>query len=119
MDKTVLQATIALVGVLSGLIIPAQSAKAVTFGAQDLNQDQFIAIAVPLEQGDRYNLLILEQISTTRPCWREQGSHPVLVEPLLLNFDFTNLCGRSTDSNGYSLRRQGQDLALKYSLKNC
>jgi N-acetylmuramoyl-L-alanine amidase len=35
----------------------------------------------------------------------------------LLNFDFTGICDRSTDSNGYSLRIAGQDLGLQYGLR--
>ncbi|HHP7244144.1 MAG TPA: DUF3747 domain-containing protein, partial [Elainellaceae cyanobacterium] len=64
-----------------------------------------------------HQLLILEQISDTRSCWREMGDNPTRVEPLLLNFDFTGICGRSTDSNGYSIRIAGEDLGLDYSLR--
>jgi hypothetical protein len=34
-----------------------------------------------------------------------------------LNFDFTGICGRSTDSNGYSIRMNGEDLGLDYLLR--
>jgi Protein of unknown function (DUF3747) len=71
---------------------------------------------VPLSQGDRYNLLILEQLSSKRPCWQEKPGVPGGIEPLLLQFDFTNICGRSTDSNGYSIRIAGEDKGVDYRL---
>jgi N-acetylmuramoyl-L-alanine amidase len=40
----------------------------------------------------------------------------VKVDPLLVTFDFTGICGRATDSNGFSIRMAGTDLALKYAL---
>jgi hypothetical protein len=62
----------------------------------------------------------LEQVSNKRACWQEgstAANSPTPVEPLLLGFDFSGICGRSTDSNGYSLRMAGQDLGLKYSVR--
>lgn len=89
---------------------------AATFGQQEVTQDKFIAIAAPF--GERsHQLLIIEQKSSQRPCWSENGSEPVIVEPLLLNFDFSGICGRSTDSNGYSMRREGIDLGIQYLLR--
>ncbi len=88
---------------------------AVTFGQTEVNQRKFVAIAVPRASG-YYTLLVLEQRSAEKPCWRESGSSPTRVEPLLLNFNFTKICGRSMDSNGYSIRAAGQDLGLKYQL---
>jgi hypothetical protein len=35
---------------------------------------------------------------------------------LLLNFDFTDICGRSSDTNGYSIREAGKDLGWRYEL---
>lgn len=101
----------ATLGTISGLspAIPA------TFGQQEVDQDKFIAIAAPLGSSD-YQLLILEQISDKQACWSEVGTNPVIVEPLLLKFDFTGICGRSTDSNGYSLRMADQDIGLYYRL---
>jgi hypothetical protein len=88
---------------------------AVTFGQTAVNQDKLIAIAVPRASG-YYNLIVLEQLSDKKPCWRESGSKPTQVEPLLVNFNFTGICGRSTDSNGYSLRVVGQDLGMTHRL---
>ena len=62
----------------------------------------------------RHQLLVIEQQSNRRDCWAENGSR---VEPLLLNFDFTGICGRFTDSNGYSIRAGGEDLGMQYRLQ--
>ncbi|NEP00848.1 MAG: DUF3747 domain-containing protein [Symploca sp. SIO2E9] len=89
---------------------------AATFGQQEVTQNKFIAVAAPF--GERsHQLLIIEQKSSQRPCWSESGSEPVIVEPLLLDFDFSGICGRSTDSNGYSIRREGIDLGIQYLLR--
>ncbi len=90
---------------------------AVQFGQQEVNQDQFIAVAAPNRAGTSHQLLILEQVSNSRPCWNEAGNAPTQVDPLLVNFDFSGICGRSTDSNGYSIRVNGQDLGLQYRLR--
>lgn len=89
---------------------------AAMFGEKEVDQDKFIAVAAPYGH-DSHKLLILEQISTERSCWREFGNAPTQVDPLLVNFDFTGICGRSTDSNGYSIRVDGEDLGLQYSLR--
>lgn len=88
-------------------------AKADVFESTEVNPNNFIAIAVPYGSGN-YQLLVLEQLSSRRACWNENGSDPVRVEPLLLNFDFTNICGRSTDSNGYSIRMGNTDMGQKF-----
>jgi N-acetylmuramoyl-L-alanine amidase len=92
-------------------------ANANTFSHQELDQGKIIAIAAPINNGETYQLLILEQVGNQRPCWRELGENPTLVDPLLLNFDFTDICGRSTDSNGYSLRVASEDYSWRYSLR--
>jgi hypothetical protein len=89
--------------------------EAVTFSQAEVNQSKLVAIAVPRASG-YYTLLVLEQRSNQKQCWRESGSSPTRIEPLLLNFNFTGICGRSTDSNGYSIRTAGQDLGMKYQL---
>ncbi|MGP0129593.1 MAG: DUF3747 domain-containing protein [cyanobacterium endosymbiont of Rhopalodia musculus] len=87
-----------------------------TFEQQEVNQDDLIAIARPY--GDnKYDLLIIRQIPGQQKCWSESGANPILVNPLLLNFDFTGSCERSTDSNGYSIRIDGQDYGLDYLLR--
>lgn len=92
-----------------------QAAAAYKFDQTEIDQNSVVAVAVPRGLGG-HQLLVLEQISKSRSCWSESGYNPVTIDPLLLNFDFTGLCGRATDSNGYSIRMAGTDLALKYSL---
>src|SRR5690349_12800810 len=88
---------------------------AATSGQQEVDQSNFIAIAVPRRLTPQ--LVVLEEISDSQPCWRESGSRPARVDPLLLNFNFTGICGRSTDSNGYSIRMGGEDLSRRYRLR--
>lgn len=97
-------------------LAPISSAAAAQFGQQEVDQGKFIAIAAPAG-ATSHQLLILEQLSSSRACWSESGSAPTVVEPLLLKFDFTGICGRSTDSNGYSVRVANQDLGVQYSLR--
>ena len=99
---------------MTSLLAPAPATGAL-FEQEDVDQDKFVAIAVPLPQGDRYNLIVLEQKSNEQLCWEETTDQGV-INPLLLTFDFSGICGRSTDSNGYSIRQVGEDLALKYRL---
>ncbi|HBB30588.1 MAG TPA: hypothetical protein DDZ80_04940 [Cyanobacteria bacterium UBA8803] len=96
-----------------GALSPTQAG---TFDSTEVNGDNFVAVAAPFGN-NRYQLLIIEQLSNQRPCWQESGSNPVVVDPLLLNFDFTGICGRSTDSNGYSLRMNGEDFGLDYLIR--
>lgn len=91
------------------------TALAATFGQKEVKQSNFVVVAVP-RQDDYYSLLLIEQLSSNKDCWKESGSSPTQIEPLLLNFDFSGICGRSTDSNGYSIRQAGQDMALQYRL---
>ena len=93
------------------------SAVASTFGQTEVNQDKVIAIAAPVGETSRHQLLVLEQISSTRACWKETGANPVEIDPLLLNFNFSGVCGRATDSNGYSIRVGGEDMGMRYSLR--
>ncbi len=84
------------------------------FDQKEVEQSRFIAIAIPRAFGPQ--LLILEQKTDVRQCWSESSDRPTLIDPLLLNFDFTGICGRATDSNGYSIRMAGTDMALSYAL---
>jgi N-acetylmuramoyl-L-alanine amidase len=92
------------------------TAFAVTFGQKEVDQTKFIAIAKPVGQ-DSHQLIVLEQVTDKKQCWSESGAQPTIVDPLLLKFDFTGICGRSTDANGYSIRMDGQDLGGKYTLR--
>lgn len=109
--------SIAILGTISVSSFSALSpAKAVDFGQQEVDRDKFIAIAAPYRGGQRYQLYIFEQISSTQRCWNEFGSNPTGVDLLLLSFDFTDICGRSSDTNGYSIRVAGRDMGWKYDL---
>jgi len=90
--------------------------RAATFDTQEVNTDNFVVLSTPVNGNNQHQLLILEQISKKRPCWAE-GATPGTVDPLLLKFDFTGICSRSTDSNGYSIRMGSQDLGLDYLLR--
>lgn len=109
-------ATVATAAVGFGTVISSSSVAA-SFGQKEVDQNKFAAIASPVNNGSSHQLLVLEQISSTKKCWNESGNAPTIVDPLLLSFDFTGICGRSTDSNGYSIRANGQDLGLQYSLR--
>jgi N-acetylmuramoyl-L-alanine amidase len=106
-------ATLATV-VLSS-IIPFDAVKAATYDEKQVDQNEFIAVAAPYGN-NKYNLLIIEQIPGKKQCWSESGANPIAIDPLLLSFDFTGHCKRSTDSNGYSIRVDGQDHGLDYLL---
>jgi N-acetylmuramoyl-L-alanine amidase len=99
----------------TGLLLQVPSSLAVTFSQTEVNQSKVVAVAIPRKSGS-YTLLVLEQLSNKKSCWRESGSSPARIDPLLLNFNFTGICGRSTDSNGYSIRMRGKDAALDYRL---
>jgi len=86
--------------------------------AEISNPENFVIVAAPAGRVG-YGLLILEQVKNDRPCWDEveTGGGLTIVDPLLTRFDFTGICGRSNDSNSYSLRAGGEDLGLQYSLR--
>ena len=101
--------------IISSTFIALPNANAETFEEKEISQDQIIAIAAPYRHG--YNLVVIEQIPGKARCWAEQGMSPVAVNPLLMNFDFTNHCNRATDSNGYSIRMGGEERGSDYLLE--
>ncbi len=105
------------VAALAGSAIASTSALAQTYGQQPIAGDRVVAAAEPVSNGRFYRLLILQQLSDQRSCFSEQVGSPTVVEPLLLNFDFTGICGRSSDSNGYSVSIGGEDLSRRYRLQ--
>jgi N-acetylmuramoyl-L-alanine amidase len=107
--------TLAILAASPAAILPTIAAS--QFGQKEVDQSKFIAIASPYRNGEAHQLLVVEQVTDARPCWAESGAAPTLIDPLLLQFDFTGICGRSTDGNGYSVRMNGEDLALRYSLR--
>ena len=107
-------ATTLLVG---SAISSTSRALAQDYGQQSIESDRVVAIAEPVSNGRFYKLLILEQLNNQRACFEENEGSPTTIEPLLLNFDFSGICGRSSDSNGYSLRAGDEDLSRRYRLQ--
>lgn len=102
--------TLTALGLGLGLSSSWQTAIATTFTASEVDQNRFVLLAT--SGGSR--LTVLEQISNARSCWQDNGNE---VQVLLLNFDFTGICGRSTDLNGYSVRTGGEDQGAQYRLQ--
>ncbi len=73
-------------------------------------------VAAPIGDGTRAQLNIYEQITDRRPCFAVSGASPARVDPLLGTFDFTGICTRYIDANGYSLRVGENDLATVYRI---
>ncbi len=102
---------------LVGSAIASTSALAQNYGQQPIAADRAVAIAEPVSNGRFYRLLVLEQLSDQRACFSERAGSPTVIEPLLLNFDFSGVCGRRSDSNGYSLSVGNEDLSRRYRLQ--
>lgn len=114
MRKLLLTALLAFSTTAPWFTLPAQ---ANLFGNQRVDERRFALIAAPFGVGKRsYQLLVVEQASNARQCWQEYGSAPTRVNPLLLTFDFTNICKRMADSNGYSVRVGNEDLGWRFIL---
>jgi hypothetical protein len=84
------------------------------FNSRPLDASRFAVLARPLGRND-WNLLVLEQIQPQPRCWEERPDG--LIDPALNRFNFTGICSRYLDSNGYSLRIGDQDLASRYRLQ--
>ncbi len=97
-------------------IAPQARAQASMFSTQEVDQSKFIIVAAPIGDGSRAQLNIYEQRTAQRPCYAVSGSRPALVDPLLASFDFTGICNRFIDGNGYSLRIGTSDLGTVYRL---
>lgn len=78
------------------------------FNEEKIEEDEVIAIAIPFGYKE-HKLELIEQISGKRQCWSESGTAPVTVDLLLLNFDYRDSCRRIKDSNGYSIRIDGNE----------
>lgn len=105
----------ALTGLIAGAIAPFKPVTATNFDEFAVDQGYFIAVAVPYNY-KKFRLAIIEQVPNQQPCWRESGSNPTTVDLLLLNFDHTNSCRKAVDTNGYSLRINGKDDKVAYTL---
>jgi len=107
-------AGLALAGSAAPAALPPLARAAGLFQSRPLDASRFAVLARPVGQSD-WNLLVLEQIAAAPRCWTPLSDG--LVEPSLNRFDYTGLCSRYLDSNGYSLRIGEQDLATSYRLR--
>ncbi|NER83319.1 MAG: DUF3747 domain-containing protein [Leptolyngbya sp. SIO1D8] len=89
------------------------------FSNREVDQSRFLSVSAPGSVFIPHSLYLIEQRSDARPCFEVSGSDPGEVNPLWTTFDFTqgNVCGRSSDSNGYSIRINGEDLGSTYRLQ--
>ncbi|MEM9450879.1 MAG: N-acetylmuramoyl-L-alanine amidase [Cyanobacteria bacterium P01_E01_bin.6] len=86
---------------------------AASFSNRPIPESQVVATAAPIGSNS-HQLIILEQISSERECWQDNGA---TIDPLLLNFDFVGICGRATGSNGATLFVGGEDLGWRYAIR--
>lgn len=106
---------LAAAGVVGVAALPATGARGDDlFAAQPLQESRFAVLARPVGSED-WNLLVLEQLAAAPRCWTPRPDG--LVDPSLNRFNFTGICNRYIDSNGYSLRIGEQDLASTYRLR--
>ena len=107
---------IILSAIASTTAIDIPQAKAVSFEEQQVSQDKLAVVAVPFGYQE-HRLEIIEQIPGERQCWNESGAAPVTVDLLLQNFDHSNSCRRVINTNGYTLRLNGEDDRVSRILK--
>jgi len=98
----------------TALMFPRAYAAQGLFNSQPVPQDKFIVLARPISRTD-WTLLVLEQLKPQPCCWSKRPDG--LVDPSLNRFDFTGICSRYLDSNGYSLRSGGEDLGSRLRLR--
>lgn len=90
---------------------------------QELDVNGVTVVASPYQGGAMHQLLIVEQLTNARACWSEQKNQTAanqtitVVNPLLADFDFSGICGRATDSNGFSVRMGGRDFDWRYAMQ--
>ena len=114
MSRTYLRAAgLTAVGLLGTGLLQESRARSL-FDSTAVPQERFAVLAQPIGTA-QWKLLVLEQIKAQPRCWtpRQNG----LVEPSLNRFDFTGICKRYLDSNGYSLRSGGQDLGTRFRFR--
>ena len=107
--RLVAVAAAATIGVLSSAL-PAVS---VDFDAAEVDQARFLSVAIPGGSLIPYQLWLIRENQAGAECFSVSGTNPGIVEPLWRQ---NNACGTSSDSNGYSIRVDGEDLGTSYSL---
>ena len=114
MSRTYLRAaSLTAVGLLNAGQ-PQASAARTLFDSAAIPQGRFAVLAQPIGRA-QWKLLVLEQIKAHPRCWRARQDG--LVEPSLNRFNFSGICKRYLDSNGYSLRSGGQDLGTRFRFR--
>ena len=114
MSRTYLRAAgLTAVGLLGGGL-PQEGAARSLFDSAAVPEERFAVLAQPIGRA-QWKLLVLEQIKAQPRCWRARQDG--LVEPSLNRFNFSGICKRYLDSNGYSLRSGGQDLGTRFRFR--
>ena len=114
MSRTYLRAaSLTAVGLLTAGL-PQESAARALFDSAAVAEKRFAVLAQPIGRA-QWKLLVLEQIKAQPRCWRARQDG--LVEPSLNRFNFSGICKRYLDSNGYSLRSGGQDLGTRFRFR--
>ncbi len=115
MQRTYLAlAGLALAGAGLPMIQPRLAMASGLFQSADVDAGRFAVLARPVGDND-WTLLVLEQLTPQPACW--QARPDGLVDPTLNRFDYTGICNRYLDSNGYSLRVAEQDMGTTYRLR--
>ena len=105
MSRTYLRAA-GLTGVgLEAAGLSRESKARALFDSTAVPKKHFAVLVQPTSRA-RWKLLVLEQIKAQPRCWR--ASQDGLVEPSFNLFNFSGICRRYLESNGYSLRSGGQ-----------
>ena len=114
MSRTYLRAAgLTAVGLLAAGLSQESAARAL-FDSAAVPEKHFAVLAQPIGRA-QWKLLVLEQIKVQPRCWRARQDG--LVEPSLNRFNFSGICKRYLDSNGYSLRSGGQDLGTRFRFR--
>ncbi len=96
------------------LLHPPLAAAVGIFQTAEVEADSFAVLARPVGDND-WTLLVLEQLAAEPSCWDDRKDG--LVDPALNRFDYTGICNRYLDSNGYSLRVAEEDMGTTYRLR--
>lgn len=107
-------AGLTLAGACLPLLLPRLAQAAALFQSVGVDASRFAVLARPVGDNE-WTLLVLEQLAAQPACW--QGRADGLVDPTLNRFDYTGICNRYLDSNGYSLRVADEDLGSSYRLR--
>ena len=114
MSRTYLRAAeLTAVGLLAAGLSQEGSARAL-FDSAAVPQERIAVLAQPIGRA-QWKLLVLKQIKAQPRCWKARQDG--LVEPSLNLFNFSGICKRYLDSNGYSLRSGGQDLGTRFRFR--